>query len=415
MSSAVVAQHDRLPAKKLITFVLVYGSLRTGGIETLIVRLARYLTNNGYDVLVCCGKGPLLTALPESVDLVTFADTAELHTKFLEVRPRLELSRDTIVISFDPISAARALFVELALPPEPTISHISGIFHPRAYFMTGERRDRIALNHWVAKAIGYPSLLFMNDECRDSHAVRWGVDLSASSIATLPIDVKEQNWAPRMGSQLRIISIGRLVDFKAYNLEAPKLVRELRERGLHVTWDIFGSGPLHEEVIAEIRRNGVEGLVRLRGELSYQDFSQVVVRYDIFVGMGTAALEAAMLGVPTICCTESQRERCYGYLHDLPFGNVGELQSWSPTVEIIQLIETFAHADGTSRSSLSLSCRTAALRYGIDGFVDTLIDVHHSRPIKASRSMKRLVAVIYRFVTEGFAVRRLRRLVKGTS
>lgn len=408
---------DDIAAKEKTTFVLVYGSLRTGGIETLIVRMVNYLAKNGFGVMVCCGEGGLLPALPSSAQVVTtYHDTNELRRKLhADGASMLDEAMDVFIISFDPISAARALHVELQCPSRGRITHLSGVFHPRAYFMTGERRDRVVLNHWVARAVGYAHLFFMNEECRNSHAKRWGVELSQSPIATLPIDVAENAWACNTDSQLRIVSVGRLVDFKAYNLGAPGIVAALRERGVRVSWDIYGDGPLGDDIEKEIEGCDVRDLVQLKGELPYRDFQTTVASYDIFVGIGTAALEAAMLGVPTICSTDSQRELCYGFLHELPYGNVGELQRDPPGIEILMLLADFARADKSARTRLSELCRAAAMKYEMGEFISQLVAVHRAQPAKPARILKRFVAWLYCLATESTAIRLLRRTVRGDS
>ena len=407
---------DDVATKAKTLFVLVYGSLRTGGIETLIVRMANYLAKNGFGVMVCCGEGGLLPALPSSAHVVTYNDTDDLRRKLrADGASILDEAMDMIIISFDPISAARALYVELQCLLRQRVTHLSGVFHPRAYFMTGERKDRVVLNHWVAQAIGYPHLFFMNEECRDSHAKRWNVDLGSSPIATLPIDAAENSWAANADSQLRIVSVGRLVDFKAYNLGAPGIVAALRERGVGVSWDIYGDGPLQGEIEKEIERYDVRNHVQLKGELPYRDFQATVASYDIFVGIGTAALEAAMIGVPTICGTDSQRELCYGFLYELPYGNVGELQSRPPGVEMLALIADFAHADPSVRFRESEMCRAAAMKYEMGRFMDQLVAVHREQAGKPGRALKRFVAWLYCMATESAAVRVLRRTVRADS
>ncbi|MBK6812637.1 MAG: glycosyltransferase [Sandaracinaceae bacterium] len=273
-----------------------------------------------------------MNALPGAANVVTYVDTRELCRKFRDVvASRFADGADTIIISFDPISAARGLHVEHQCSLRGRVTHLSGVFHPRAYFMNGERKDRIALNQCVAQAVGYDHLFFMNEECRRAHAKRWNVDLRGSAIATLPVDMCEDAWAPESSGRLRIVSVGRLVEFKAYNVEAPKMAALLRDAGLLVTWDIYGDGPLGAEIRNEIERQGVGDSVRLLGELPYRDFQKTVVGYDLFIGMGTAALESAMVGVPTICATDGERERCYGFLHELPYGNVGEVPARATT------------------------------------------------------------------------------------
>ena len=403
---------ESIAVKATVTFILVYGSLRTGGIETLIVRMAKYLTKNGYGVIVCCGEGGMASSLPSNAHVLTYKGTNDLRLKLrMNNASALHDLTDVIIVSFDPISAARALWVELACSAGQKVSHLSGVFHPRAYFMTGERKDRIFLNHLVARAVGYSHMFFMNEECRVANAKRWNVDLSDSPIAALPIDAAERIWAAKRGSEMRIVSVGRLVDFKAYNLGAPGIVKSLRKRGVQLSWDIYGSGSLQPDIQTEIEKCGVGDVVCLRGELPYSDFQARVSAYDIFVGIGTAALEAAMVGVPTICATDSHREHSYGFIYELPFGNLGELQSSPPTVEIQDLIAEFACATESDRARKSDMCRAAAMRYEMTGFIGQLLAVHQQQGAKPSRLIKRFGAWLYCAATESKAVGILRQPV----
>lgn len=400
--------------KPKTTFVMVYGSLLTGGIETLIVRMANFLAKNRFDVVVCCGEGGMLSALPQSAHVLNYKNTAELCKKLDATDASIvRHPAEVIIVSFDPISAAVALQVERRYSSRTRTTHLAGVFHPRAYFMTGERMDRVLLNHGVARAIGYSHLFFMNEECRTSHAKHWDVDLDGSPIATLPIDVAKNAWVANARSQLHIVSVGRLVNFKAYNLGAPRIVAALRERGVPVTWDIYGAGPLLGEIEEEIERFQVNDAVHLKGELAYTDFQTTIASYDIFLGMGTAALEAAMIGLPTICATDSQRDNCYGFVHELPFGNVGEPQSFPPSVGMLELITDFARSDQAVRTKQSAMCRAAAMKYEMGGFIAQLEAIHRQRLNKPSRIFKRTIAWLYRMATESAGIRLLRSVKRG--
>ena len=391
--------------------LLVYGSLRTGGIETLIVRMANFLVSSGAQVSVCCATGgELESTLDSQVNVIAYSETSDLK-QAIQDQYRNCTNPGLLVISFDPISAARALMIESTLSQYQQVIHISGVFHPRAYFMTGERKDRIYLNYLLARAIGKNWLFFMNKECRESHANRWGVDLSSSPILALPINVADATWQPSGNAIVRVVSVGRLVDFKTYNLGVARVVRACLDRGIKVSWDIYGDGPLQTSIIKEIKANEVIGHVRLMGVLDYSSFSAKVADYDLFVGMGTAALEAAMAGVPTICATVDQATRCYGYLDNLPFGNVGELMADPPTLELVDLIQDYSVSGQAQRILLSKQSRAAAEKYGMPKFVEALANLAFNRQIKPHSFIKRLIAELYRFATESYAAKAVRRHV----
>lgn len=405
------------PALRLpLDILLVYGSLRTGGIETLIVRLANFYVSLGVHVSVCCTLGGVLESLLDrEVNIIRYSETNDL-IRVIHARKHVSPAGSRqLIVSFDPISAARALMIETTLSHSEEISHVTGIFHPRAYFMTGERRDRVCLNYLIARAVGKNSLFFMNEECRASHSIKWNTDLDVCSILALPINRVAAKWRPSEKAIVRIVSVGRLVDFKAYNLGVSKVIRECLDRGVEVTWDIYGDGPLKCEILKEIEAHGVANDVCLMGELEYARFYATVTHYDLFVGMGTSALEAAMIGVPTICITVDESTRCYGYINSLPFGNVGERLSYPPTIELADLIQAYSACEPAQRVVLSNQSRTAAEKYSMPIFAEALANIAFGRRSRLHRVYRKLIAEFYRLMTEGYVAKFVRRLSRFTS
>jgi hypothetical protein len=101
----------------------------------------------------------------------------------------------------------------------------------------------------------------------------------------------------------------------------------LRDEGCEIHWDVYGGGA--PDVVANfsatIRECGVEDSVAWHGELPYSEMRTALENATVFLGMGTAALEAAMLGIPTLIAVASiQEPLCYGFLHEVPFGILGE-------------------------------------------------------------------------------------------
>jgi glycosyltransferase involved in cell wall biosynthesis len=225
----------------------------------------------------------------------------------------------------------------------------------------------------------------------------------------LPVNSAAQTWAPIKKKMLRVVSVGRLVDFKAYNMGSSGIVRACLDRGVDVIWDIYGDGPQYSAIKAEIDDLNLTTSVRLMGELNYAEFALKVAEYDLFVGMGTSALEAAMVGVPTICATVDEALHCYGYLHELPFGNVGELQITRPSVEIAGLIQGYAASDWDYRVRISRQCREAAEKYGMPQFVGSISRMAAATNASPSKYLKRGIAELYSFATESWLAKVVRR------
>ncbi|MBV9528563.1 hypothetical protein [Sphingomonas sp.] len=388
--------------------LLVFGILANGGIQTLIVRIANHLAGLGKPVAVCCEYGPLVELLDPGVELLLWTDPRDAPK--LAVSWMRQQAAPITIVSFDPISAAMGLGIETRLPPGSPLVHISGVYHQRAYFMTGERRDRVLLNRLVARAVGWQRLFFQNAETRDGHRRLFGASLRESAIIPLGVAERQSRWVDRGERNLRIVSVGRLVDFKAYNVGAPQIVRTALETGRSLSWDIYGTGPLEDVIRSEIERQDVPSQVRVMGELPYARFDATVADYDLFVGCGTAALEAAMVGVPVIGVADSSRDGSYGFLHELPFGNTGELQDHLPTHRIGALIERFREASAAERQALSEQSRGAALRYGMTETVRMLETLAGSSTTSSSRLRKWLVARLYEAATQSAPIRYVRKL-----
>lgn len=390
--------------------ILVYGSLDTGGIETLIVRIANYFALFDIRVIVCYNAGSELISLLDSrVDIIKYREISDLKKLIRRFHKKIDNLENILIMSFDPISAARALMIESVFSSYPHVTHISGVFHPSAYFMLGTRKDRVFLNNHVAMAIGKRQIFFMNEECRKAHEVEWNTNLSTSPLFALPINYVDAKWHPSKQKIVRVVSVGRLVGFKAYNVGSAKIVKSCLDKGIEVIWDIYGYGVESEKIQLEIDLLKVGNSVRLMGKLDYIDFESTIVSYDLFVGMGTAALEAAMIGVPTICATIDEPVYCYGYLQELPFGNVGELQYVPPSVRITELIEKFSTMDVNERAFLSIQSHEAAKKYGLPMFAESIADMASKIHKTPGKLRKRAVAEIYRIVTEGYVVKGLRR------
>ena len=234
----------------------------------------------------------------------------------------------------------------------------------------------------------------------------------------LAIDAVAATYAPRTDGVFKVVSVGRLVPFKDYNLEIPRIVSELRDRGIAIEWHIFGSGVLEADINRRIGQYGVEQEVILGGDLPYARLSEELTNFDAFVGMGTAALEAAMLGLPSILAVVSAGERSYGFVQAVPFGNVGEVQSHAPPTTIGRLLSELYAMDPAQRTALGRQSRAAALAYSTADYLGALLRIGgKSSPPRRARAW--LAGAAYRAATVGRSrhianaiVRRARRVFR---
>jgi len=182
-------------------------------------------------------------------------------------------------------------------------------------------------------------------------------------------------------------------------------VQVLAEKGLPIEYHIYGDGDQFQALKAQIRDMGCEQKIHLHGTLEYSRLPEVLRNAWLFVGSGTAIIEAAACGVPALIGVESEPEpRTYGFLHSMPGldyqeADIGlekrsfvefceELHSLSEeeyakvcersvrkaeTFSIERLIDGFHRADGQAEVIQATAPFTARLLLLVSVLVDRLV------------------------------------------
>lgn len=218
---------------------------------------------------------------------------------------------------------------------------------------------------------------FMSEAVLRLHQEGTGMRFPGAHISPLPIKSPKQ-FALATRESPRLVSIGRIdLDMKTYNFTVPSVVRELRSLGHSLTWDIYGGGS--PDAIAKLRcqleLQDVADSVKLHGELPYSEMSQALDKSTAFIGMGTAAIEAAMAGIPSIIAVANAPDAtCYGLLCDVPFGICGEqgvywVQRHSVKTTLSNLITCPPH----EYNQLAERCRASAMQYEYSKTISSFI------------------------------------------
>jgi glycosyltransferase involved in cell wall biosynthesis len=173
--------------------------------------------------------------------------------------------------------------------------------HPSELMMKEERTQVHVLNRMLMLLVGTQTLFFMNDHCRSTHSAFLGRNLSSYLIVPVPIDARLPCWTVgKKDGVVRKVSVGRIVDFKAHSFALPAIAAALVADGIDVSCCIYDYGPGEGRLSELIHKHGVGERVRFRGPVDLAAFDELVSESDLFIGMGTAALQAAQLGVPTM-------------------------------------------------------------------------------------------------------------------
>ncbi|MDQ6623431.1 MAG: glycosyltransferase family 4 protein [Verrucomicrobiota bacterium] len=127
---------------------------------------------------------------------------------------------------------------------------------------------------------------------------------SASKIFRVYNGIELQKFPPARAASsaaepIRLLSVGRLVEFKGFDVLIDACVA-LRRNQLDFTCEIIGSGDLHDALQTQIANNDVTGQVTLAGERSQDYVLSALANCDIFVLAAVVDARGASDVFPTV-------------------------------------------------------------------------------------------------------------------
>ena len=357
--------------------LFIHGGLSLGGVETFYVRMAKERHRKGL-------KTSILLQKPESehneellLEASQYAKVYYLDDFFINIPmltkkfPLLAPIRKNQVIEafvdIDQIHVYGAMYGLLAQRLLGTIHKkipiTIGFYHYNHYLWGGKKlpynikKDR----EFVFKYLPRNALLFFSEGNRDYHCDKLKTNFNEShtfrlGVVDQKVGVVDQKPYSSNGSiekTVNIITIGRLVDFKTYNIYMLDVVRSLIDKGYSVIFNIYGNGPLYNTISDRIKKLKLSENVILHGTLEYKNFDEVVKQADLFIGSGTALIQAASLGVPSIVGIENMNHpESYGYFSDVHRYEYNLKGLDLPVINIENMIEDFILMQQDQRLSL---------------------------------------------------------------
>jgi glycosyltransferase involved in cell wall biosynthesis len=369
----------RTPKAASRHILFVYTNLsQLGGIETLIVRLSRRLHALGHRVTILvqakAAAGGNDPALIEEV--LQFAEVRLIHGWFRQAPGclrDLDLHNVDYLYACESNSLLLATVIQAACAPAARI--VAGIYHSREYGTRQKvKRYRQRLVEDIFAKMPAQNLFFMNEACAREHTDSVGRDFGDSPIIPLAIDAGRFASNCRRPDRNRIVSVGRITDFKTYNFTMLEAIRDLRARGRRVQYHVYGDGEQLPLLKQRVRECGLEECVTLHGPLPYGDFGAVMADAGVFVGMGTALLEAAACGVPALVAPESiKRPVTYGFLHELQGYNIGEYVAEATEYKLADKIGALMDLDPAAYEESCARSRARADDFSIEAVTDRLL------------------------------------------
>jgi glycosyltransferase involved in cell wall biosynthesis len=316
--------------------LFIYGALTMGGIETFLVRVSKRLSVAGVrvTVLLASSKGApeLIEELKRWARIVYLED---LHLFKVKAFQRLTLYQffalfsikktETLLKDVDHIHFMECLSMMTAF----RIARLcggrkvtGGVYYQYEFATWGMRSSYFvnALADTFRNLVPPQNIVFFNEACRNTYSQELGQGYLKSSVLPIGVDLSRLDRRDvTLARKGRVVSIGRINSIKTYNFQFPSVVKELAAKGIQIEYHIYGEGDQHSALEAHIRELGCESKIYLHGSIEYARLSHVLRDAWLFVGSGTAIIEAAGCGVPALIGIESEpHPMTYGFLHSMP-------------------------------------------------------------------------------------------------
>jgi hypothetical protein len=353
--------------------LFIYGSLAIGGIETFFVRMAKERNKNNLktNVLLLGSKensDPELLSEMESYAKVYFSKDVfygpYFLTRYMPLLAPIKVEKikdiftrvDQIHVSDGELALLGYRFTQLLNINTPISV---GFYNPVKFLWGGfkvkyyERINRAFVLNYLPKPL---LLLFSNGNLETYNKIS-NINLTGANTFRLGVvDRQDINVNGKIGKKIKICSVGRLVEYKTYNIYMLDVINNLVNKGVDVEYHIYGDGDFKSDIFNKIKKLQLEDHIKIIENLPYSKFNEIVGKYDIFVGSGTAIIQASSLGVCSIVGIEQiDKPVTYGFFSDVHEYEYNIKGLGLPLFEVEKLISDYINSSENERANLKKS------------------------------------------------------------
>ena len=338
MSKEYLGHKHEWPGK--VCFIVLSSGL--GGTETLAIRQSRWFRRNHVRTAIITREGVMDEAYRDAFDYVLRLDDNEIDPGSLLMDEWYRLL-DRLADGLRPAGGWHfitfgqdGIFMSCELSSRLAGSTTS------IYLVDDVRYGPVRLEYIEAMS-RHGLFLAMNEACVSAHRRNFGYSLENAIVIPLPMKVVSEPRPSRPLNRVRVLTVARLVPMKGY---VEGLIRAValavREDGLDVELQVVGDGALMTRLRWVAFQTGVSGRVNFVGSVSYDKLPAYYRDADIFVGMGTTALEAASYAVPVVIAEAYTHEfRSPGVFSEQNGFDLGEPQADGPCAAGEPLLRRF--------------------------------------------------------------------------
>lgn len=380
-------QNDLMSLPKKVLFL--HGAFNLGGIETHILRLAEELHGRGVEVhilLLTLRYDQKLIDELSKFSVIQFApnilknpsSSFKGNLQLMSVMPLKEGAIDELLSGVDCIHIcgvwSLVFYCKHIRQKAMQTKVVCGVYHQNEFNFRSIHPSffQKQLFNLVNDSIPAESMLFFNEKSVDMAVDLYGKKYYGSQVFPIGIKFNATSIDPKKNHQSRkIISVGRITSFKTYNFKMVEIFDQILKIDPSFEYHIYGDGEQFSELKQFIEMKKMGNSIFLHGSLPYQDFEKVIGDAFIFVGSGTALLEAAAMGIPAVIGIESDTEGLtYGLLNKLQGYSYHEKGLSFALESFVKCINDIALLDASGYADISLKSKARASEFSIEEFVD---------------------------------------------
>ena len=364
---------------KKIKILLVFTQMQSlGGVQTLIVRIANWLVENGHSVkLLIFNGGKALNLLDKRVEIMILGDEYDYY--FFPSNMKI-LSKNNFFSNIDFIYSfgAKVLFLSSLLikylEQKPKIA--CGIYYPMIFISPNIFSFNRVFGLLFNKYLSHNNKFFMSKEILNLNQKFFNTDFSNSKVFPLPINNIANKKFNRLPKKYKIVSVGRLVSFKTYNNYMIDVIGDLINNGYDVTYDIYGDGPFMNRLVEKVKNKSLQKYITFHGQVNYDQLKEIFSDAYVFIGMGTSVLEASFCSVPSVVALEKISEPfSQGYIYNMPEYNCGEYIQGMKKIKVYDLIVDLISKNDADYNLECKKTKNYIQKYLIDNVMDNFLNL----------------------------------------
>lgn len=381
--------------------LFIYGALGIGGVETYFVRIAKERFKEGLETKLLLqypekSNPELLSEMKKYADVYEYRDVFYFSkiAKYLKlVTPLKYISLNDLMKDIELIHVFQGedalLAYRLSSKVGKKIPISVGFYHYVHYLWGGgavpyyEQINRKFVLKYLPKTL----LMMFNKDNISLYNKHVNDDFSQASTFSIGVIDKISEFKPTVNitRRIKVCAVGRLVNFKTYNIQLIQEIKRLCDDGYDVECDIYGDGPTKSDINNEILISDLVGKITLKGSFNYSDFDSIVSKYDIFVGSGTAIVQASALGIPSIAGIDNERgPYSYGYFCNIADRQYGRIDLNLKKDKFYNIIKCFIDLNEKERNILKKRHIESVERYLIG---NSVLDLHRLKNIAMPKEM----------------------------